>query len=74
MSRHSCWAVLVSLQLLTCSGTACTSPATYLNICAQQWTGNGSPLKFEYTTRSIEDCTPAFPPSGTRGDNLLTQA
>ncbi|GAA5876402.1 hypothetical protein JCM3774_005321 [Rhodotorula dairenensis] len=31
------------------------NPTTYLNMCAQQWTGNGSPLKFEYTTRTVEN-------------------
>ncbi|GAA5847547.1 hypothetical protein JCM9279_005289 [Rhodotorula babjevae] len=29
---------------------ALDNPAAYLNICAQQWTGNSSPLKFEYAT------------------------
>ncbi|GAA5913770.1 hypothetical protein JCM8208_004160 [Rhodotorula glutinis] len=29
---------------------ALDNPAAYLNLCAQQWTGNSSPLKFEYAT------------------------
>ncbi|GAA5993434.1 hypothetical protein JCM10908_002188 [Rhodotorula pacifica] len=31
------------------------NPAAYLNVCAQQWTGNGSPLKFEYNIRAQDD-------------------
>ncbi|EGU11767.1 Proteophosphoglycan ppg4 [Rhodotorula toruloides ATCC 204091] len=29
-------------------------PSAYLNTCAQQWTGNGSPLKFAYTIQPVE--------------------
>ncbi|GAA6050774.1 hypothetical protein NBRC10513_004274 [Rhodotorula toruloides] len=30
------------------------NPSAYLNTCAQQWTGNGSPLKFAYTIQPVE--------------------
>lgn len=30
------------------------SPSAYLNTCAQQWTGNGSPLKFAYSIQHVE--------------------
>ncbi|KAJ8291343.1 hypothetical protein OF846_005376 [Rhodotorula toruloides] len=30
------------------------NPSAYLNTCAQQWTGNGSPLKFAYSIQPSE--------------------
>ncbi|GAA5911338.1 hypothetical protein JCM5296_007330 [Sporobolomyces johnsonii] len=31
------------------------NPAAYLNLCAQQWTGNGSPIQFEYTAIDVDN-------------------
>ncbi|BGP36007.1 hypothetical protein JCM10296v2_007859 [Rhodotorula toruloides] len=33
------------------------NPSAYLNTCAQQWTGNGSPLKFAYSIQPVEGST-----------------
>ncbi|GAA5944363.1 hypothetical protein JCM1841_007047 [Sporobolomyces salmonicolor] len=30
------------------------NPAAYLNLCAQQWTGNGSPIQFEFSAIDVD--------------------